>query len=100
MSSPLSLPGAAAGGVLFVNQVATEYFRSGADKVSIGSDAVQAAQDYIASGVKTGSSSIETIARAYGSQVLHRQEHYLILFVFLLHNISPLFVLLVIDCWM
>lgn len=32
-------------------QVASEYFRSGADKISIGSDAVYAAEEYIRSGV-------------------------------------------------
>ena len=34
--------------------VASEYFRSGADKVSIGSDAVLIAEEYIKTGVKTG----------------------------------------------
>lgn len=32
-------------------EVASEYFRSGADKVSIGSDAVYAAEDYLKTGV-------------------------------------------------
>lgn len=32
-------------------EVASEYFRSGADKISIGSDAVYAAEEYIRSGV-------------------------------------------------
>lgn len=32
-------------------EVASEYFRSGADKVSIGSDAVYAAEEYLKSGV-------------------------------------------------
>lgn len=50
--------------------VASAYFRSGADKVSIGSDAVLAAEEYIASGGrKTGRTSIELIAAAYGKQV-------------------------------
>jgi imidazole glycerol phosphate synthase subunit HisF len=31
--------------------VASEYFRSGADKVSIGSDAVFAAEEYLSTGV-------------------------------------------------
>jgi len=31
--------------------VASEYFRSGADKVSIGSDAVFAAEEYLRTGV-------------------------------------------------
>jgi len=35
-------------------EVAGAYFRSGADKVSIGSDAVEAALELRASGVKTG----------------------------------------------
>lgn len=34
-------------------EVASEYFRSGADKVSIGSDAVYAAEEYLKSGVCT-----------------------------------------------
>lgn len=52
-------------------EVAAEYFRSGADKVSIGSDAVYAAENYISSGgIKTGNSSIETIAAAYGRQAV------------------------------
>ncbi|EDQ89824.1 uncharacterized protein MONBRDRAFT_16620 [Monosiga brevicollis MX1] len=51
-------------------QVADEYFRSGADKVSIGSDAVLIAEAYIASGMQTGKSSIETISAVYGSQAV------------------------------
>ena len=42
--------------------VAAEYFRSGADKVSIGGDAVFAAEEYLASGRKSGKSSIEQIS--------------------------------------
>lgn len=42
--------------------VAAEYFRSGADKVSIGSDAVEAAEQYLRTGTKTGKSSIEQIS--------------------------------------
>ena len=50
-------------------EIATEYFKSGADKVSIGSDAVFAAQAFLASGrTKTGKTSIELIAKAYGRQ--------------------------------
>lgn len=49
--------------------VASLYFRSGADKVSIGSDAVDAAQSFYAQG-KTGKSPIETISRAYGAQAV------------------------------
>ena len=44
---------------------------TGADKVSIGSDAVYAAEKYISSGrVTTGNTSIETIAAAYGRQAV------------------------------
>ena len=75
-------------------EVASEYFRSGADKISIGSDAVFAAEAYIETGVcillspqysgvqliphsitfpvyqvKTGKSSLEQISRVYGNQV-------------------------------
>ncbi|ORZ21201.1 class I glutamine amidotransferase-like protein [Absidia repens] len=50
-------------------EVAGEYFRSGADKVSIGSDAVFAVEKYLAEG-KDGKSAIETIAKAYGSQAV------------------------------
>jgi glutamine amidotransferase/cyclase len=42
--------------------VAAEYFRSGADKVSIGGDAVFAAEEFISSGKKSGKSSIEQIS--------------------------------------
>ncbi|KAL5990445.1 Imidazole glycerol phosphate synthase hisHF, chloroplastic [Asimina triloba] len=49
-------------------EVASEYFRSGADKVSIGSDAVYAAEAYLRTGVKNGQSSIEQISRVYGNQ--------------------------------
>lgn len=49
--------------------IATLYFRSGADKVSIGSDAVIAAEKFYESGAD-GSSPIETISRAYGSQAV------------------------------
>ena len=51
-------------------EVATEYFRSGADKVSIGSDAVLIAEEYLRTGRKTGLSSIEEISRVYGNQAL------------------------------
>ncbi|KAG0452268.1 hypothetical protein HPP92_026047 [Vanilla planifolia] len=51
-------------------EVAAEYFRSGADKVSIGSDAVYAAEAYLKTGVKTGKSSIEQISRVYGNQAV------------------------------
>ncbi|KAF3329042.1 Imidazole glycerol [Carex littledalei] len=51
-------------------EVASEYFRSGADKVSIGSDAVFAAEEYLCTGVKTGKTSIEQISRVYGNQAV------------------------------
>ncbi len=51
-------------------EVASEYFRSGADKVSIGSDAVRIAEDYLKTGHKTGHSAIEEISRVYGSQAV------------------------------
>lgn len=52
-------------------EVASEYFRSGADKVSIGSDAVEAAEAYYASGgAKTGTTSIEQISTVYGAQAV------------------------------
>ncbi|XP_057962522.1 imidazole glycerol phosphate synthase hisHF, chloroplastic [Malania oleifera] len=51
-------------------EVASEYFRSGADKISIGSDAVFAAEAYLKSGVKTGKSSLEQISRVYGNQAV------------------------------
>lgn len=50
--------------------VAAEYFRSGADKVSIGSDAVAIVEAYLRTGKKTGQSAIETISRVYGSQAV------------------------------
>ncbi|KAG6761092.1 hypothetical protein POTOM_034286 [Populus tomentosa] len=51
-------------------EVASEYFRSGADKISIGSDAVHAAEAYLKTKVKTGKSSIEQISRVYGNQAV------------------------------
>ncbi|KAI9771683.1 MAG: Histidine biosynthesis bifunctional protein hisB [Geoglossum simile] len=52
-------------------EVAAMYFKSGADKVSIGSDAVEAAEEYIASGRKvSGTTAIETISKAYGNQAV------------------------------
>jgi imidazole glycerol-phosphate synthase len=51
--------------------VTTKYFQSGADKVSIGSDAVFAVEEYLARGkTLTGQTSIETIAAAYGNQAV------------------------------
>ncbi|KAI8824323.1 uncharacterized protein EV422DRAFT_316718 [Fimicolochytrium jonesii] len=53
-------------------EVAGAYFRSGADKVSIGSDAVYAAEDFHHKHNKepTGLTAIEQIARVYGSQAV------------------------------
>jgi len=51
-------------------EVAAEYFRSGADKVSIGSDAVDIVQEFLTTGQKTGQSAIESIARVYGNQAV------------------------------
>jgi glutamine amidotransferase/cyclase len=51
-------------------EVAAEYFRSGADKVSIGSDAVLIVEEYLKTGRKTGRSSIEEISRVYGNQAV------------------------------
>jgi len=50
--------------------VASEYFRSGADKISIGSDAVYAVEEYRRLGTKTGKSAIEQIAEVYGNQAV------------------------------
>jgi glutamine amidotransferase/cyclase len=50
--------------------VASEYFRSGADKISIGSDAVYIVEEFIKSGKATGESSIEEISRVYGNQAV------------------------------
>ncbi|KAL8943303.1 MAG: hypothetical protein Q9216_001146 [Gyalolechia sp. 2 TL-2023] len=51
--------------------VASMYFRSGADKVSIGSDAVVAALEYYQSGKRlSGRTAIETISAAYGIQAV------------------------------
>ncbi|MBK1648478.1 imidazole glycerol phosphate synthase subunit HisF [Rhabdochromatium marinum] len=51
--------------------VAAEYFRSGADKVSIGSEAVLIAEAFHACGGQgDGSSAIEQIAQVYGNQAV------------------------------
>ncbi len=44
-------------------EVAGRYFRAGADKVSIGSDAVYAVEDYLRSLQLTGTTSIEQISK-------------------------------------
>jgi glutamine amidotransferase/cyclase len=52
-------------------EIAGAYFRAGADKVSIGSEAVYAVERLRAtSAAADGSSPIETIARAYGRQAV------------------------------
>ena len=52
-------------------EVATMYFKSGADKISIGSDAVEATEEYFASGKRlSGTTAIETISKAYGNQAV------------------------------
>ncbi|SCU84126.1 LAME_0C08350g1_1 [Lachancea meyersii CBS 8951] len=52
-------------------QVATLYFQSGADKVSIGTDAVYAAEKYYELGERgDGTSPIETISKSYGAQAV------------------------------
>lgn len=50
--------------------VAARYFRSGADKISIGSDAVDIAMAYKKTGKKTGRSAIEQISQVYGNQAV------------------------------
>jgi len=50
--------------------VAARYFRSGADKISIGSDAVYVAEKFIETGEKTGQSAIEQISLVYGAQAV------------------------------
>lgn len=52
-------------------EVATLYFKSGADKVSIGSDAVVAAEEYYENGKRLfKTTAIETISAAYGNQAV------------------------------
>jgi glutamine amidotransferase/cyclase len=52
-------------------EVATLYFKSGADKVSIGSDAVTAAEEYYTNNsTLSGLTAIETISKAYGVQAV------------------------------
>mmetsp|Transcript_43927 Transcript_43927/g.68738 ORF Transcript_43927/g.68738 Transcript_43927/m.68738 type:complete len:536 (-) Transcript_43927:1213-2820(-) len=50
--------------------VASAYFRSGADKVSIGSDAVDAAEKFRGDNIKDGTSCIEQISNVYGRQAV------------------------------
>ncbi len=51
-------------------EVADAYFRSGADKISIGSDAVRVVEQYLKTGRATGKSAIEEISRVYGRQAV------------------------------
>lgn len=50
--------------------VAAAYFRSGADKISIGSDAVTTVEQYLQNGRATGDSAIKQIAHVYGNQAV------------------------------
>ncbi|MCO5761950.1 MAG: imidazole glycerol phosphate synthase subunit HisF [Chromatiaceae bacterium] len=51
-------------------EVAAEYFASGADKISIGSDAVTTVEQVLTQNGRTGDSAIEQIAHRYGSQAV------------------------------
>jgi glutamine amidotransferase/cyclase len=51
-------------------EVAAEYFRSGADKISIGSDAVLIAEEFMTGSRKSAPGSIEQISRVYGNQAV------------------------------
>lgn len=51
-------------------EVASEYFASGADKISIGSDAVTTVEQVLAQGGADGDSAIEAIAHRYGNQAV------------------------------
>ena len=50
--------------------VASKYFRSGADKISIGSDSVYAVEEYLKDKKKTGKTAIEQISIVYGAQAV------------------------------
>jgi imidazole glycerol-phosphate synthase len=50
--------------------VASRYFRAGADKISLGSDAVYAAEAYLESNKTDGTSAIEQISAIYGVQAV------------------------------
>ena len=59
------------GTLLSALDVATLYFKSGADKISIGSDAVFVAEEYVRNrGRLSGKTAIETISAAYGNQAV------------------------------
>jgi glutamine amidotransferase/cyclase len=51
-------------------EVAGRYFRAGADKISIGSDAVTTVEEYLRQGGADGASAIEQIAKVYGAQAV------------------------------
>ncbi len=51
-------------------EVADAYFRAGADKISIGSDAVKIVEEHLAGRLEKGSSSIEQISAVYGRQAV------------------------------
>jgi glutamine amidotransferase/cyclase len=51
-------------------EVAAHYFRSGADKVSIGSDAVLIVEEFFKNGKKNSKNAITEIARVYGNQAV------------------------------
>ncbi len=50
--------------------VASAYFRAGADKISIGSDAVAAVEEYLAGDQQRQPSAIEEISAVYGAQAV------------------------------
>jgi len=60
----------AAGRAYTALEVADAYFRSGADKISIGSDAVRMVEACVRAGGPGGANPIESIARVYGSQAV------------------------------
>ncbi|KAG5189412.1 imidazole glycerol phosphate synthase [Tribonema minus] len=51
-------------------EVAARYFRAGADKISLGSDAVYAAEAYMKDAQLSGTSAIEQISKVYGRQAV------------------------------
>jgi len=51
-------------------EVADEYFRAGADKVSIGSEAVFGVEELLSKGNATGKTGVEEISKAYGKQAV------------------------------
>lgn len=56
-------------------EVASEYFRSGADKISIGSDAVYAAEDYLRTGVCFPLFNSLTDPHTYACMPMHEFVH-------------------------